>query len=323
MILAFTLCSNNYLAQAKVLVDSFLQYHNDISFVIGLVDKKNEKIDYSGFNNCKFLQPEEIGIDDFLNLTKKYDITELNTAVKPFYFKYFFSKVYEKVIYIDPDIMFFSNLTEIINNLNYYSVCLTPHILYPSSSIENIQWELNPLQNGLFNLGFIALSNTKESENLLKWWSERTYNFCFYNERSGIFVDQLWASLFPVFFQKVKTIKNPGLNVAYWNLHERAISKRKGSFIINEKFPLVFFHFSSFKIEQSEKLTNHPIGEAMQRRNDILELTSIYKNKIEERNYSFYKSIPYAYKRKQQQLSFIFNLKKKVINKFIFYLNKL
>ena len=43
----FTLCSNNYLANAKTLGDSILNHRPNTMFVIGLVDERNCEIDYN------------------------------------------------------------------------------------------------------------------------------------------------------------------------------------------------------------------------------------------------------------------------------------
>jgi hypothetical protein len=88
MTLVFTLCSNNYLAQAITLGNSLLIHNPEYIFKIGLVDRKNNQIDYSTipFN---IIEVESIGITPFDDMFKRYNITELNTAVKPFFFQYF------------------------------------------------------------------------------------------------------------------------------------------------------------------------------------------------------------------------------------------
>ena len=45
----FTLCSNNYLAQAQVLAASVRQHQPGWKFVLGLVDTMLEQVDYKSF----------------------------------------------------------------------------------------------------------------------------------------------------------------------------------------------------------------------------------------------------------------------------------
>ncbi len=88
MRIAFTLCSNNYLAQAKTLGDSLIEHNPDYEFVIGLVDRKRDDVDYDFFRPHGIIEIEEIGIPKFAELGKRYGIIELNTAVKPFLFQH-------------------------------------------------------------------------------------------------------------------------------------------------------------------------------------------------------------------------------------------
>ena len=104
---AFTLCSNNYLGAAKVLVESFKQFHPDFDVYIGLVDRRSAQVDYSSFS-CPILSAEDIPIPDINELSKKFNIVELNTALKPFFFKHsFFTMQASQAIYLDPDIQCF------------------------------------------------------------------------------------------------------------------------------------------------------------------------------------------------------------------------
>ena len=47
MPIAFTICSNNYLAKARIAAETFLAKHNDYSFSIFLVDQFVPEIDYN------------------------------------------------------------------------------------------------------------------------------------------------------------------------------------------------------------------------------------------------------------------------------------
>ena len=92
MNIAFTICSNNYLAHAKTLGESFLEYHPDFKFIIGLVDRYNPNYDYSLLARMECIPVENIQVQSFEELVNKYNIVELNTAVKPTYFHYIFQK---------------------------------------------------------------------------------------------------------------------------------------------------------------------------------------------------------------------------------------
>ena len=87
---AFTICSINYLAQARVLAESLKKTNPDYEFVIGLCDKiDGSGVDVSKLTDFNLLEVDKIGIDGFEEMCERYDITELNTAIKPFYINYF------------------------------------------------------------------------------------------------------------------------------------------------------------------------------------------------------------------------------------------
>ena len=82
MNIAFTICSNNYLAKAKVVADTFIAHHNEYEFYIFLVDKLNSEVDYQDFTKFQIIEVSEI-ISNIDELAIKYNIVELNTAIKP------------------------------------------------------------------------------------------------------------------------------------------------------------------------------------------------------------------------------------------------
>lgn len=256
--IAFTLCSNNYLGKAAVLAETLRRHNPKMRFVVGLVDKPDHRIDYKAID-CEIVPVQEIGIADFEEMVLRYDLIDLNTAVKPFYFRYLFEtsgdKEGQKVCYLDPDIAVYSSLDAIDEALNRASVVLTPHILSPIAADGKKPKEEAFLAFGLYNLGFCALRWGRVADELLQWWSAHLVADCRYDPLNGLFVDQAWMDLVPIFFDEVDVSKHPGLNAAYWNLHERKIETSDGAWMVNDQWPLVFFHFSNLAKEGSDRIT--------------------------------------------------------------------
>ena len=165
--LAFTICSANYLAQAIALGDSLLQHNPTYTFVIGLVDELNDKI-----LPVKIAYPlipiKDIEIPDFKGFCAQYNITELNTAVKPFYFSYLFEKneTVQNIVYLDPDIFIYHSFELLENHLASNQIVLTPHITKPIND-DKYPTETDFLNAGIYNLGFIALKRGPESIKLI------------------------------------------------------------------------------------------------------------------------------------------------------------
>ncbi len=259
MTIVFTLCSNNYLAQAKALGDSLLTYNPQYKFIIGLVDRINESVDYSNFEKFQILQVEDLKIPLFNSIKNKYNLVELNTSVKSSYFKWIINS-YENVdavIYLDPDVYVYAAFEELDLLLKNYSILLTPHIITPTPLDLKTPGENSFLNYGLYNLGFLGINaKSIEALRMLDWWEERILNFGFDRVEEGFFVDQLWINLVPLYYDSVYIIKSKGYNAAPWNLHERRNMRFiDNRIIMDDDSPLYFYHFSSFKFHKTTLLS--------------------------------------------------------------------
>jgi lipopolysaccharide biosynthesis glycosyltransferase len=278
---AFTVCSINYLSQAITLGNSLKKSNPKIDFRIYVVDK------FEGRENLKHIVPypvieiHNVPVDDFDGMCRRYNVIELNTSVKPFIFDYIFKTEphINNVIYFDPDIKVYESLNKLLEQLLTSSIVLTPHILTPSDDHPYGQAERNYLMGGIFNLGFIALSNHHESLKFLDWWKARLVNQGYADASMHLFYDQKWLNFAPVFFDRVYIEKSPGYNMAGWNLHERVItSSHEGKYIINNKFTLCFFHFSGVKVNEFN-ISVHT-NYTFQERPDLFEIISDYRNEL-------------------------------------------
>src|ERR1700685_4647933 len=274
---ACTIVSFNYLAYARTLCNSFLEFHPNDKFYVLLVDRLPEDFDPSQ-ENFALLLVEELGIPNFESVAFKYGILELNTNVKPTFLKRLFSEGVDQLIYFDPDILICAPLDRVYEALNANAIVLTPHCTSPNE--EGSYSEVLLLIDGVFNLGFIALSRSAETERFLGWWEHRCLNLG-YNERwAGLFVDQKWINLVPCYFDSVHVLKHPGCNVAYWNLHERTLEKAGTSWMVNGTATLIFFHFSGINVEGGQRISKHNDQFDLLSRPDLAELFSDYRARL-------------------------------------------
>jgi hypothetical protein len=224
-------------------------------------------------------------------MVNEYNIVEFNTAVKPFYFEYFFNKYPGsdlRICYLDPDIEVFHSFTSLFQLLNIHNFLLTPHIVTPT--IEISSYEPRFLNVGIFNLGFFALRRNEQTTGFILWWKERLKTLCKINLAKGLFVDQLWVNYLPVLFQGSFIIKDPGFNVAYWNFHEREVNIQGGRYFINSSSPLIFFHFSSYSPLEPEKISRY-YKSGFSERQDVFPLYSSYRQKLMDNKYETLSSI--------------------------------
>ncbi len=285
-----TICSINYLAQAKTLGDSLIEHNPDYSFVIGLVDRLDQSdIKKEDLPNYPLLELHSIGIPDFEDMCDRYNITELNTAVKPFYLKYMYETYanIEMLHYFDPDIVIYQPLTEIEAGLVNNSLFVTPHILSPYPDDYRPQ-ERDLLNTGMYNLGFLGTKRSKTTASFLSWWADRLFEYCYIDLANGMFVDQNWVNFAPIYYEDVFVSRHPGLNMAYWNLHERSLNIEGDDLVVNEKYPLIFFHFSGYDPYQPTQISKYQNRYTFLDKADVASVFDYYAQLLKKNGHEMY-----------------------------------
>lgn len=251
-----SICSNNYFPYVRILFNSLQKYHPESELFLCLADKQNPLFPLE-IENVTIVEAEKLNIPHFYDFAFRYDIMEFNTGVKPFMMQLLIEQYnFEQVVYLDPDIELFAPLESVFSALNNGSdFVITPHITKPSEE-DAYPGDIGVMQSGIYNLGFIALSNSNQVINFLHWWGRKLRFYCINEQHNGIFVDQKFVDLLPAFYDKVKILKDTNINVAYWNLLQRNLEKKDESWFVDEK-PLVFFHFSGININNNQRLSKH------------------------------------------------------------------
>lgn len=301
MILVFTICSNNYLAQAITLGQSLLKHNPTYEFKIGLVDRKSDAVNYINVP-YEVIDVETIGISAFDDMFKRYSITELNTAVKPFFFDYFFRRKEQiyAAIYLDPDILVYSPFQELEEELENSNIVITPHFTTPIDD-DKEQAENDFLNAGLYNLGFIAVKRSNEADRFIQWWSKRLETKAFNCFSKGMFTDQLWINFVPLYFKSVSIFRHPGYNLAYWNLHERAIDNDE-VVMMGNKFKLVFIHFSGFNPLKNDVLSKYQNRFDLNKRKDLSKYFLEYASLLIKNDYNQLISLMSYYSEEKKKL---------------------
>ena len=250
-----TIAAKNYLAHVRVLTDSFLKYHPEAKVFVLLADEVDQYFDPST-ERFQTVSLQEIGVDGLRAFLFKYGILEVSTAVKPFFLEYLFRRYgLRKLVYLDPDILVTNSLAPLSEMLEKHSIILTPHLLDPIDD-DLKPSELDIVRAGTYNLGFIALKNNETTESFLSWWKKRLYDHCVMAPSEGLHVDQKWVELALGFFEDILVLRDPGYNVAYWNMGGRRLTVKNGRYFVNGEL-LRFFHFSGFDPDSMDQISRH------------------------------------------------------------------
>jgi len=306
--IAFTICAKNYIGLAQTLGTSINFYNEDVLFLIFIADELTSGDLFSSFPDNVILAKDAVNIPtkQWYEMCFKYDITEFCTSIKPSCFKYIFEKYEpESCIYFDPDILVFNRLDSIYEELNTFSIILTPHITLMEEVYTGKLSEQSLLYSGIYNLGFLALKNDSTSIKMLNWWTIRLKDRCYQNKMESYFTDQKWMDFLPAFFPNQLFIcTDLGMNLAPWNFYERTIVVQNKQLLIKNRidtedtrlYPLIFVHFSGFNYAAllNDTISQDNIGN-LDIPADLRIIFEKYKQHLIKSDFAKFISQPYTY----------------------------
>lgn len=286
----FTSLTTSYIPNGRILVKSIKKIHPNWDFYLLFNDHTPPKIKWENepFDNVVFSDWLDIPLP-FYHWACGYSVVEYCTATKGLMSLYLIKKLnYDVVVYLDPDTMVFSPLTEVIELIEKkgIDVILTPHLTdreYDDYSIWS--HEMAALKHGTFNLGFFVIANRQNGLEYLNWWSERLVKYSNIDFDKGLFTDQKWCNIAPYIFDKVYVLCNRAYNVATWNMRNRKITRNNnGQWLVNDQ-PLRFYHFSGFG--HDFHWANSELKELISEDDYLHELWNFYKSEYVNNRLTF------------------------------------
>lgn len=272
---------------------SLQETHPDWDRHVLFVDRNENIQDYAS-DLYQATMIEQLPLPKINEFLFRYGIMELNTAAKPYMFAHLRRLGYEHIVYIDPDILVLDRLIDVENLLNQNATgVLTPHLTAPLED-ERLPSELDIMRAGSFNLGFLALGNTEQADRFISWWEKKLEYGAVSAPEKGLFTDQKWVDLAPGMFDGFKILRDPGYNVAYWNLPHRKVSLRENKWFANNS-PLRFFHFSGFDPLNPKPFSKHQNRLDLDSIGAAKTLALEYAQKVINNGLSSFRKIPYAF----------------------------
>jgi glycosyltransferase involved in cell wall biosynthesis len=290
----FTIVSNNYLHFANTLFESLREHAPQCDLVLGLCDERAAETRCPAADGIVTIDELEIARAGVF--VYQYSILELNTAIKPYLIEKLMGLGYRKIIYFDPDIRVYQPLDEMLELLDRHSIVLTPHLtdLLDDGRTPS---ELQILQAGSYNLGYIGLRVCDETRKLVRWWKQKLYKDCVVDLPRNLFVDQKWMDLVPSMFDGVHINRDPGWNVAYWNLNHRSLhADAVGTIRVNGR-RLTFFHFSGYSRGAATLSKHQDRFDKGSKGSPLRELCASYEEALVRNGIERFENLPYAFGR--------------------------
>lgn len=239
-----TIAAQNYLHKAIFLARGLREYHPDAPLIVCVPERELPDWVSNASPFDLVLTVHDLGYARPHEFIFLHSVLELSTAVKARVMTAALALFPQEsgVIYIDPDAAAFAPLEAAIVLLDSSDIVVTPHHLAPIRPAQMIPL----LRSGAFNLGFLAVRRSTIGVTFLRWLDAVLETHCYVDGAAGIFVDQKWMDLASSFFP-ITVLRDPGYNVAYWNIAQRPVTVRDGAYCV-DGVPLTLFHFSGVDI---------------------------------------------------------------------------
>ncbi|MCH2203693.1 MAG: hypothetical protein MK102_17125 [Fuerstiella sp.] len=153
----------------------------------------------------------------------------------------------KKVLWCDPDLMFFEDPKPLFDMIEPDTVLLSPHFRAFRPSTNEVEFQKN-FTEGIFQAGFLGVG--QDTNEFLDWWAEACLWDMSKNPVLGTYVDQKFLDLLPVYWSGTKILKNRGCNIGEWNWHENKRVVSNANTLINGEDSVMFVHFTDWTIAE-------------------------------------------------------------------------
>lgn len=215
------------------------------------------------------------------------DIKDSILASRPGFIRYLLTDCkYYQVLHIGSDVMFYSNADYVFEVYKESDTAACPHSCEPYPEDGKHPHDLQVHLTGQLNSDFVLYNHYEATLKFLNFQIKK-HQHTFGNAiDKGHFYDQVWLSFLP-YYTKCSIIKDPRLNVAYYNLHERRIIKADANYWVqvndmqNVMYQLVCFQFTGYNPAFPANLSKYN-GRPEIVNPDVVKLCLEYTQKLEE-----------------------------------------
>src|SRR5688500_10040971 len=250
-----TVVAKNCLSLARVLADSFRALHPRVPFFALLADEVDGYFDPDR-EPFTLIRLSDLAIPDPARFRFQHTQQELTYAATPYLLSHLLRSGFTRAAFLKQESLVVGDMSPVFALMESNSILLTPHLLGPLSGDGMIGRELNILQSGVYNVGFLGVSESPAAREFLDWWGDRVYSHCRHDVPQGMHFEQRWLDLVPASFPGVRVIRDPGFNVGHWNLPERAPDSDGGALAVGGR-PCRFSRFTGFDPEHPDDITRH------------------------------------------------------------------
>ena len=243
-----TIATSSHLPLAALLLQSVAQVHPDWQrFLLladvtraGLRQREKEGMGVLG----ELLCCADLGIADLDIMRRYYDALEFCCALKIYGLTHLLQEG-DSALFLDSDMLILDRLDSIVPPAGKFLV--TPHARLPMPQDGHGPDDRELCMSGFINGGVLGAGAGSDKTAAALWLRGHMRAHCFQAPGYGMYSDQLWLQSMTGYFpETVSVCRDPAINAAYWNLHERRLSAGEGAVRLQSGAPLALFHFSGY-----------------------------------------------------------------------------
>jgi hypothetical protein len=238
-----TLFDSSYLLKGVAMLRSLNQHCANAHIYVLCMDEQTESIlNALDMPHVSCIALTKIEDEALLKVKKTRSVAEYCWTLSPclpWYIMDHYPEV-DFITYVDADLLFYSSLQPLINEIGDSSIAIIEHRFPPRYKHLEV--------NGRFCVEWVSFRRDGQGMACLARWREQCIEWCFYrleDERMG---DQKYLDQWPNLYSKLHILQHLGAGVAPWNYSQYNFRCDAQGVITVDGLPLIFYHFHQFQL---------------------------------------------------------------------------
>jgi len=217
--IAYTVVPRSRIPQARVLATSFRNHNPADEIWTLVVDDVGDEVNEGG-EPFRVLRLSDLDLDRAeLHRMAMLVGGHLAAAVKPWVFRHLLSSSRGPVVHLSSDTVVYGSL-EPLAQAARHGVALVPRLLRPMPRDGKDPDETDILGHGIYDAGLLGVG--PDDGGFVAFLEDHLRRQCEVSVPRMRVEDQRWLDFVPSLFP-YRVVRDPGVGVAYWNLHERPL----------------------------------------------------------------------------------------------------
>lgn len=237
-----TLFDRNYLVKGVTMLRSLAVHSPGAQVHVLCMDELTQTLlDRLALPGVKTIALAEVETPEVLAVKASRSVAEYCWTLAPVLTWHVMQQVdsIDLLTYLDADLMFFSPIEPLFNEMGDGSIAAIEHRYTPRLLHLEVY--------GRFNVQWVSFRRDEQGLDCLRSWRDQCIEWCFAKVEDGKLGDQKYLDAWPSRYSAFRVLGHVGAGVAPWNYANYRFTELAGKLHVNDR-PLVFYHFHQFQM---------------------------------------------------------------------------